>query len=131
MDPDHKQCFPFYKKVKKVAKKLNDATAAEESRDKESCIAAANQLLTYETKHENVRFLAHHLLCKCYLNDPDPSLAVNSCLEALEINREPGILCDSAEAYLVAEMYDDGNVSFLANFNELTCQIYGGKHAKC
>ncbi|XP_043267935.1 dnaJ homolog subfamily C member 3 [Venturia canescens] len=107
LDPEHKECFPFYKKVKIIAKKLNDAKEANESSDTEGCVAAANYILKTEKKHEKVRFLAYQWLCKCYRNDEDASLAVSNCKEALEINRDAEILCDSVEAYLNAEMFDD------------------------
>lgn len=38
--------------------------------------------------------------------------AIHNCQEALKIKKEPGLICDSAEAYLAAEMFDDGNLSF-------------------
>ncbi|XP_011314678.1 dnaJ homolog subfamily C member 3 [Fopius arisanus] len=105
LDPEHKDCFPFYKKIRKVAKKLNEALEAEESRDYETCTSSAESVLKLEPNVDNVRFTAHHLLCKTYTSDP--SLAVKHCQEALKVRREPEVLCDSAEAYLNAEMYDD------------------------
>ncbi|XP_033225841.1 dnaJ homolog subfamily C member 3 [Belonocnema kinseyi] len=107
LDPEHKECFPFYKKVKKVAKLLSDATTAQEVKDSGDCIRFANRVLQQEATVKNVRYTALHLLCKCYAADNKVSDAIKSCDEAFRIRKEPGILCDRAEAYLAGEMYDD------------------------
>ncbi|KAK0166250.1 hypothetical protein PV328_004689 [Microctonus aethiopoides] len=107
LDPEHKECFPFYKKIKKIAKYLNDATAAEESRQFPDCIESAQRVLKSEPTVDNVRFSAYQILCKCYTNNNEPSLAVKHCQDGLKIHRHSDLLCDSAEAYLAAEMYDD------------------------
>ena len=99
--------------VKKIAKHLTDASTAEELRDTKSCVASAKRVLTLETTIPAVRFLAYHLLCRCYLNDPISTHAVSNCQEALKIRRDPDVLCDSAEANLAAEMYDDGKYRVL------------------
>lgn len=111
LDPDHKQCFPFYKKIRKVAKLLQDTeTALEVTRDYDACIDSAQRVLTQEPKERNVRFLAFQFLCKCYTDNSETTQAINNCKEALKIKKETNILCDSADAYLAAEMFDDGNL---------------------
>ncbi|XP_063990335.1 dnaJ homolog subfamily C member 3 [Diachasmimorpha longicaudata] len=107
LDPEHKSCLPFYRKLKKVSKKLNEARDAEESRDFSTCLSSAFSVLDLEPSVDHVRFLAHHFLCKHAANSEDSDLAIKHCQEAVKIRREPGILCDSAEAYLNAEMFDD------------------------
>ncbi|KAK2578725.1 hypothetical protein KPH14_007801 [Odynerus spinipes] len=107
LDPEHKQCFPFYKKVKKVARLLENAENAEEANDPKSCIQYAESVLSLEPTMANVRFTALQLLCRCYTADSQPARAISSCQDALKIRREPAILCDSAEAYLANELYDD------------------------
>jgi len=44
------------------------------------------------------------------MENSEATQAINNCQQALNIRREPGVLCDSAEAYLAAEMFDDGNL---------------------
>ncbi|XP_020283493.1 dnaJ homolog subfamily C member 3 [Pseudomyrmex gracilis] len=108
LDPDHKQCFPFYKKIRKIAKLLQDTeTALEDTRDYDACIDSAQRVLTQEPKERNVRFLAFQFLCKCYADNSEATKAINNCKEALKIKKETVILCDSADAYLAAEMFDD------------------------
>ena len=119
LDPEHKECFPFYKKVKKVAKLLTDAASAQEIKDNEDCIRFANRVLQQESTVMNVRYTALHLLCKCYTANNQVTEAIKSCNDAYRIRKEPGILCDRAEAFLAGEMYDDGKCFiFLRNFLE-------------
>ncbi|KAJ8670107.1 hypothetical protein QAD02_001366 [Eretmocerus hayati] len=107
LDPEHKDCFPLYKKIKKIAKFIEDAEAASESNDLETCIDKSNRVLKQETKIQNVRFTALRLLCKCHTANSAADLAIKNCRAAVEIQRDPETLCDSAEAYLAGEMFDD------------------------
>ncbi|XP_011145587.1 dnaJ homolog subfamily C member 3 isoform X2 [Harpegnathos saltator] len=108
LDPDHKECFPFYKKIRKISKLLQDAEkASEDTKDYETCVESARRVLIQEPDEQNVRFTAFHLLCKCYIGISETTDAINNCQQALKIRKEPGVICDSAEAYLAGEMFDD------------------------
>ncbi|XP_014481978.1 PREDICTED: dnaJ homolog subfamily C member 3 [Dinoponera quadriceps] len=107
LDPDHKECFPFYKKIRKISKLLQDAEKASEDSRYEECVDSAGRVLKQEPDEQNVRFAAFHLLCKCHTGTSETTDAINNCQEALKIRKEPGVICDSAEAYLAAEMFDD------------------------
>ncbi|XP_053978717.1 dnaJ homolog subfamily C member 3 [Hylaeus anthracinus] len=107
LDPEHSKCFSFYKKIKKIAKLLADAETSEDTRDYDGCIVSAQAVFKLEPSIANVRFLAHQLLCKCYTGNSDSTKAIQNCQEALKMRKEPGVYCDSAEAYLAAEMFDD------------------------
>ena len=50
LDPEHKDCYPMYKKVKKVAKFLVGAKEAREGEDWESCVSNAQKALKNEPK---------------------------------------------------------------------------------
>lgn len=109
LDPEHKDCFPFYKKIKKIAKFLENAESSKDSNDYKACIEYANKVINAEKTEEPVQFLAYSLLCKCYMSDSDASKAVQSCQEALKIDRtDVNVFCDSAEAHILAENYDEG-----------------------
>merc|ERR1712223_2204537 len=108
LDPEHKDCYPFYKKVKKVAKFITAAQEAQNSQDWEECITAANKVLKNEPKIENIRFLGYDKLCHCHLKaGNDLTEGIKLCDAAVRIKEEPRILCDRAEAYLAEEMYDE------------------------
>lgn len=114
LDPEHKKCFPLYKKIKEVSKFLGKAESSDDANNPQGCIDSAERVLRLELTVKPVRFTAFQLLCKCYNANSEPSQAIDNCQEALKIRREPTILCDSAEAYLANELYDDGNVSIRA-----------------
>ena len=50
LDLEHKDCYPMYKKVKKVAKFLVGAKEAREGEDWESCVSNAQKALKNEPK---------------------------------------------------------------------------------
>lgn len=59
-----------------------------------------------------ITFLAKKKMCLCYLKSDQLSLSIQSCREALDIQKDPHILCDRAEAYINSEMFDDGRYCF-------------------
>ena len=59
LDPEHKDCYPLYKKLKKVAKFLTAAKEARDQQDWAECVAAAQKVLKNEPTVEGIRFHAH------------------------------------------------------------------------
>jgi len=114
LDPDHQDCFPHYKKVKKVDKLLTTAEEAIESKNFEDCIAAANKILKTEEKVTMIQFYAKSKLCHCYLHNSETPLSIKACGEALKLQMDPDVLCDRADAYINDEMYDDAIKDFSA-----------------
>jgi len=108
LDPEHKDCYPFYKKVKKVAKFLVAAQEAQNNQDWQECIDAAQKILKNEPKIENIRFHGYDKNCHCQLQGGVESTEViKSCDQALRIREEPRILCDRAEAQLAEDLFDE------------------------
>ncbi|KAL0281676.1 UNVERIFIED_CONTAM: hypothetical protein PYX00_002589 [Menopon gallinae] len=107
LDPEHKDCFPHYKKVKKVDKLIRDMNAAAKEKDYGQCVEVAKKLLLAETAVPSVIFLAKEKLCHCYLHENQLSLSIANCNEALEIVKKPSVYCDRAEAYMNNDMFDD------------------------
>uniref|UniRef100_A0A1A9WRY1 J domain-containing protein n=1 Tax=Glossina brevipalpis TaxID=37001 RepID=A0A1A9WRY1_9MUSC len=117
LDPEHKDCFPFYKKLRKVEKSL---TSAEQFRDEEqygSCINSAEMVLKHEEDETMVIFEAKSLLCSCYVRDEQYTKAISHCKEALNILRDAQVYCDRAEAYIGTELYDDAIRDFQEALN--------------
>jgi DnaJ family protein C protein 3 len=52
-------CFPFYKKLKKVAKFLSSAKEAAQADQWEDCVDNANRILKNEPDVQNIRFHAY------------------------------------------------------------------------
>ncbi|EDV93416.1 dnaJ homolog subfamily C member 3 [Drosophila grimshawi] len=106
-DPEHKLCFPFYKKVRKVEKQLVTAETAREEKQAPECIVAAEAVLKHEPEETMIRYEAHKLLCSCYTSDEQYGKALSQCKQALDILKDAQLYCDRAEALLGSEMYDD------------------------
>lgn len=107
LDPEHADCFPHYKKVKKVDKLLSDCHTAIENKDYQECIDSALKVLRVEDQMHMIQFGAKEKLCHCYLQMDELSKCLQYCNEALDIHKDPNVLCDRAEAYLNSEMFDD------------------------
>lgn len=110
LDPEHTDCFPFYKKIKKVEKSLSDAQQSLDSGDYEDCIVSTRKALKLETEIPMIIFNAKQLSCKCHVKAEKYSEAIGQCREALELQKDPNVLCDRAEAYMETDMYDDGKL---------------------
>lgn len=107
LDPEHHQCFPFYKKIRKVEKGLTSAEQAKEKKNYAECIESAEISLKHEKEEQMVIFEARSLLCHCLMRDEQYAKALSHCNEALDVRNDAQIYCDRAEAYLGSEMYDD------------------------
>lgn len=107
LDPEHKDCYPLYKKLKKVAKFLVSAKEAAQAQDWQECVDSANKVLKNEPTVENIRFHAYDRLCTCQLKSGDTLESKKACSEALRINDEPRLYCDRADAYIAEDMFDE------------------------
>lgn len=114
LDPDHKDCFPFYKRIKKVEKFLMEAEKAIEAENYAECIESAEKAFKNEKHEEMVVNEAQKLLCTCYMKEELTAEAVSACSDALNINQDPNVYCDRADAYLQSEQYDDAVRDFNA-----------------
>ncbi|RVE55346.1 hypothetical protein evm_000244 [Chilo suppressalis] len=108
LDPEHKKCFPLYKKLKKVDKLLLDCESSSESRDFTGCIASAKKVLQVEEEVTLVVFEARKWLCSCSAKDEQFTEALAECGAALQLQRDARVLCDRGDALLGLDMYDDG-----------------------
>ncbi|EAT48083.1 AAEL000807-PA [Aedes aegypti] len=107
LDPEHKDCFPLYKKIKKVDKIYTDAQKALEEQQYANCIEQTEKIVKLEPNIPMIVYNGKQLLCSCLVKDEQFTAAIGKCREALEIYQDPEIMCDRAEALIGAEMYDD------------------------
>lgn len=120
LDPEHSDCFPFYKKLKKVEKSLSSAQESLDEKEYEDCISAAERTLKHETEIPMIIFSAKQISCTCHVKAGEYPKAINVCHDALQLHKDPSVLCDRAEAYLETEMYDDGEFLY-KNLNYVGC----------
>lgn len=107
LDPEHKDCFPLYKKIKKVDKIYMDAQHALEEQRYADCTESAEKLVKLEPDVPMIVYNGKQLLCSCLVKDEQFTVAIGRCREALEIYQDPEVMCDRADALIGAEMYDD------------------------
>ncbi|XP_046670513.1 dnaJ homolog subfamily C member 3 [Homalodisca vitripennis] len=107
LDPEHKDCFPHYKKVKKIDKLISDCHSAIEEKRYDNCIDSALKLLKSEDQVQMIQYVAKEKLCHCYLQSDQITSSLQYCGAALAIHKDPAVLCDRAEAYIASDMFDD------------------------
>ncbi len=133
LDPDHKECFPHYKKVKEVAKLVANMQSAANENNYEACASAAKkvrpiyatryptrtrrssstlQVLTVDPVVVELVFQANDKLCHCLLHAGEHAASVEHCTAALAIHQEPRLLCDRAEDYIALDMYDQAQQDY-------------------
>lgn len=121
LDPEHKECFPHYKKVKKVEKALSDARKYLEGEQFEDAIDASERVLTMESEIPMIIFSGKQILCSAHVKAGKYPEAIAHCREALELQKDPSVLCDRAEAYVETDMFDDGKFFYCLLF---CCYLY-------
>jgi len=114
LDPEHKDCYPFYKKLKKVAKFLTSAKQARDSDDWEECVNSAKKVLKNEPSMAKIRFHAYDRLCQCQTKTGNTVEGRKACSDAIKIEDEPRLYCDRADAYLAEDMFDEATNDFRA-----------------
>ncbi|XP_013148655.1 PREDICTED: dnaJ homolog subfamily C member 3 [Papilio polytes] len=112
LDPEHKKCFPFYKKVRQVDKLVSTCEQASEARQYARCVDSASKLLKIEDEVTLVVFEANRWLCSCHAKEEQHAAAVAACGAALALQRDARVLCDRGDALLGLEMYDDAIQSY-------------------
>lgn len=112
LDPEHKECFPHYKKVKKVAKLVNDLTTSANENNYEVCVAAAKKVAKADPTISELLYLAEDKLCHCHLQLGQHQESVEFCSAALTRHSEPRILCDRAENYIAMDMLDEAQSDY-------------------
>ncbi|XP_041348015.1 dnaJ homolog subfamily C member 3-like [Gigantopelta aegis] len=106
LDPEHKDCYPHYKKVKKLVKQLQAAQEYSNNDRYDECIDKAKQILKTESKIFHYFLQAHSHMCHCHSKAGHISDALKICQEILEIDEgNINALIDRAEAHILNEDY--------------------------
>ncbi len=111
LDPDHKECFDHYKKVKKLAKVVSEMEAAFEGERFEDCVAAAKKVKKTEPNVRQFQVRAMDRLCYCHGKAGDAAEAVKMCTEAIKLEENPRFYCDRADAHIALDEFDEGEFS--------------------
>ncbi|XP_076454267.1 dnaJ homolog subfamily C member 3-like [Babylonia areolata] len=107
LDPDHKECFAHYKKVKKLAKQLASAKDLKNEEKYQECVDKADQIIKTEPAIPSFIIRAKSYFCHCYSRMGSIKNALELCNQVLEMDPENiDALIDRAEAYITNEEYD-------------------------
>lgn len=112
LDPEHKECFPHYKKVKKVAKMVNELHTSSNERNFQECVTIGKKVLKADPNVPELMYIAEDKLCHCLLQLGEFSTSLEYCTAALQKHAEPRILCDRAENYIGLDMLDDAQQDY-------------------
>ncbi|XP_017784756.1 PREDICTED: uncharacterized protein LOC108568285 isoform X1 [Nicrophorus vespilloides] len=107
LDPEHKDCFPLYKKIKKVEKFLTQSETYKEEGNFVECIASAEKAFKNEKDVQMIILESQKLLCHCYMKDEQTSEAVSACSDVINVQQDLNVYCDRAEAYIMSDLFDD------------------------
>ncbi|XP_050417587.1 dnaJ homolog subfamily C member 3 [Patella vulgata] len=108
LDPDHKQCFPHYKKVKKLVKLMTSAQELTNEEQYDECVKKAEQMEKIESEvfHYVLKAASHR--CKCYSRGGHFVQAIKQCTKILEMDPDNlEALVDRAEAHIINENYEE------------------------
>jgi len=109
LDPDHKECFPHYKKVKKLVKQMNSIHDFRNEGRWEDCLNKVEAMKKTESEVKAYATRAREHQCHCYSKSGQFKEAVDACTEVIAAtNNNIDALCDRAEAYILNEMYEEG-----------------------
>lgn len=110
LNPDHKTCFPFYKRVKKLAKLREQLEKLNKGEKWMDCLAKGKEILQFEKSVDSIQLDVFRHTCKCNKEAGHIAEAIQECTEVLN-NGDPNdldILCERAEAHILNEQFDKG-----------------------
>jgi DnaJ family protein C protein 3 len=65
LNPEHKECFPFYKKIKKLLKLAQELEKAMQAERWMECLDKANSILKFERDVDRIQLDTYKQTCKC------------------------------------------------------------------
>ncbi|XP_033126974.1 dnaJ homolog subfamily C member 3-like [Anneissia japonica] len=107
LDPEHKECFPFYKKMKKLNKQFTSARDYENEENYEDAIGKYEAAKKTEPSNWSYLSRADRGICHCLVKGQETSKAIKTCTDALANDEENiDLLLDRGEAYIQNEDFD-------------------------
>lgn len=109
LDPDHKDCFPHYKKVKKLVKQAESLRNFINEQRWADCLDKVKQMQKTESKVFVYVHRAKEKLCHCHAKGGNIKEAFSICNEVLKTDENNvDALCDRAETYILNEQFEEG-----------------------
>lgn len=108
LDPEHKDCFAFYKKLKKLNKQFGAAQDLINGASYSDAIRKLEQALNTEPEHHFYVVKAKTQICHCHRMSGDVEKTLDSCSEVLKFDENNvDALCDRAEGYILNDMHQE------------------------
>lgn len=133
LDPDHKDCFSHYKKVKKLAGQLRSLQELVGQSLYDECVEKGKAALRTEPDVMPLVAQVRGRICHCHSKAGNTAEAIEACSEALDLSPDDvRPLCDRAEAYLNDGQYDKAMRDFeqAVQMDEHSCGHEGLKRAQ-
>eukprot|EP00123_Amoebidium_parasiticum_P016084 comp23282_c0_seq1/m.38135 comp23282_c0_seq1/g.38135 ORF comp23282_c0_seq1/g.38135 comp23282_c0_seq1/m.38135 type:complete len:481 (-) comp23282_c0_seq1:713-2155(-) len=108
LDPDHKDCFAHYKRVKKLAQTMNGLESAESEERWEDAVGKIENALKQTGDSRTFQAQLTKKLCSVHLKLKRGDEGVTACTTAAEHNLgDADVLCDRAEAHILLGKFDE------------------------
>uniref|UniRef100_T1IWF6 J domain-containing protein n=1 Tax=Strigamia maritima TaxID=126957 RepID=T1IWF6_STRMM len=107
LDPDHKECFNFYKKVKKIVGQIKSIYEFMNEKEYDRCLDKVQQMLKTEKELPTYVIKAKAFQCQCHLRANQISEAIRVCSETLAMEESAPVLCDRADAYIANDQFSE------------------------
>ncbi|EGT52922.1 CBN-DNJ-7 protein [Caenorhabditis brenneri] len=106
LNPDHKSCYPFYKKLRKVVKSLETMKKKVANSDWMACLEEGQKTMKFDPT-PSVQLNVFRITNRCQREAGHITEAIAECNQILEDDpSDADVLCERAEAYLLEEDYD-------------------------
>lgn len=114
LNSDHKECFQFYKGVKKLAKLREQLATLVKKGDWMGCLEKGRSILKTEKSVSSIQLDVFRHTCKCNREAGHVEEAIQECSEVLDNldENDVDVLCERAEAYLLNEDFDSAISDF-------------------
>eukprot|EP00124_Ichthyophonus_hoferi_P004462 Ihof_evm2s495 gene=Ihof_evmTU2s495 len=118
LDPEHKECFDHYKRVKKLSAQVDAATKALEEQRYDDAIEKINIVLEKSKDSMPLQQEMTKKLCTSHLQLKHGTEALKECSSALKlVGQDADLLCDKAEALILLGEFDAAITSYQEALN--------------
>lgn len=132
LDQDHKKCSDLYRKLKKLAKFIENMKKSDDESRYDDCIRAAQSIIELVAQSKKFIQQSESYICSCNSKAKYTQKAIETCTNVLNDNENDiEALYNRAQAYITEEKYDEAlndcnkgkNIENNDRFNECVMKI--------
>jgi DnaJ family protein C protein 3 len=102
LDPDHKKCSDFYKRLRKLTKHLENMRNSHDQGQFDECIKSAQQVVNHDANAPNFIQKGKSFICICNAKGKHSKVAIDACTDYLKDNAN-----DAEALYYRGQAYID------------------------